>query len=246
MKKRIFISIIYALFFLLGRSQERIITVGFQYKPLFSSRFFGSGEVESTTDVLQAKIKPTWGHNYGMIIRKGITKTISYEFGISYVKRNYLMNVTDLDSGLHSTSRFGIVSYEIPNQALVYIRLGERFYMNNAFGFAITAFASDVESSAENRRFYQVSRMTTSFFSASVIANVGFEYRSEKSGFFYLGASFQRPVSPIANTTVFYEKSNFLLYNTAMKLNGSYLTVDFRYFFHEDPIKKEKNKTKKK
>ena len=244
MKNKILLLILFISGFSLGNCQEQLLTFGFQYKPIFSSRFFGAGEVESTSDIFNAKIKPVWGHNYGMIIRRGITKSISYEVGISYVKRNYLMTATDLDSGFTTESRFGIVSYEIPNQMLIYVRLGKNFYMNNAFGFAVTAFASDVESRATDKRIYQTSRMTTRFFSGSIIANVGFEYRTEKSGFFYIGASFQQPLKHIANTTAYYDKTNLLIYNTPLQLEGAYLTLDLRYFFNEDPIKKEKNKTR--
>lgn len=246
MKKFIVFIVLLAMLNPKGYTQERLLTVGFQYKPLLSSQFFGSGPVENTKDILKAEIKPIWGHNYGMMIRRGFTKSISYEVGINYVKRNYRLTCTDLDSGFTSSGTFSLVSYEIPNQMLIYVRLGERFYMNNAFGVALTAFASDVESYAENRRFHELSLLTTRWFSASMIANVGFEYRTEKSGFFYIGASLQRPFKNIANTTVTYEKTNLLLYSVPLSLSGAYLTLDFRYFFHEQPVKEKKNKSKKK
>lgn len=230
----------------LSMAQDRIITVGLQYKPIFASKFFGAGEIEVRDDIFKASIRPTWGHSYGMIIRRGINKTLSYEAGLNYTKRRYGISCTDLDSGFTDQSDFSLVSYEIPNQLLVYIRLGERFYMNNALGFAVTAFASDVQSFGTDRRFYHFSQMTTSFLSAAIIANVGFEYRSRKSGFFYLGASFHNPIKNISRSYITYQKDNFNSYTGNFNLRGTYLTVDLRYFFNESPIRQEKNKTKPK
>ncbi|MFN3342610.1 MAG: hypothetical protein ACK40M_07925 [Flavobacteriales bacterium] len=244
MKRLILILLIFSPFGILN-AQERMLTLGIQYKPIFASRFFGAGEITTKDDALEASITPTWGHSYGMIIRRGFTKMISYEGGISYVKRRYAINCTDVDSGFSSPSDFSLVSYEIPNQMLIYIQLGERLYMNTAFGISLIAFASDVQSFATDRRFYHFSQLTTNFLSAALIANVGFEYRTKKSGFFYFGASFHNPVKDITRSYIEYSKDNFSTYRADFGLRGTYLTLDFRYFFHEAPIREQKNRTKK-
>ncbi|MBX7093098.1 MAG: hypothetical protein K1X56_00130 [Flavobacteriales bacterium] len=225
-----------------GFAQEQLITVGMQYKPIFASKFFGAGEVSASDSNFTVSVKPTWGHSYGMIIRRGFTKTISLETGINYVRRRYGMSCTDTDSGFTDKSDFSIISYEIPTQMLIYVRLGERFYMNNAFGLSLTAFASDVESHGTDQRFFQYSRMTTNFLSAALIANVGFEYRSKKAGFYYLGASFHKPVKNIANSYATYNQDPFRSHTAFFDLTGTYLTVDLRYFFHEAPVKPKKKK----
>ncbi|MFN5371602.1 MAG: hypothetical protein ACK5B6_09090, partial [Bacteroidia bacterium] len=73
----------------------------------------------------------------------------------------------------------------------------------------------------------------------SLIANVGAEYRSEKSGYFYVGCSLNRPFSPIYKSVIDYVINNQVVHNAFADLRGAYLTVDFRYFFHEDPARKK-------
>ena len=67
----------------------------------------------------------------------------------------------------------------------------------------------------------------------SVIINYGFEYRSKKSGYYYIGASYNRPLSFIGVSDLRMEQ-NGAGNNLQIPINGSYLTVDVRYFFHED------------
>jgi hypothetical protein len=73
-------------------------------------------------------------------------------------------------------------------------------------------------------------------FQPAVIANLGWEWRTVKSGYFYIGASFHAPFSYEYVTRIRYEEGQVTeeFYNT---LSGSYLTIDFRYFFHEEPAK---------
>ncbi len=56
----------------------------------------------------------------GMIIRKGISNTVSIESGINYVKRNY--NLSIADSASERTTSFTIVGYEIPVTGMVFIQ----------------------------------------------------------------------------------------------------------------------------
>ena len=243
-------SRIFLFLFLMGvaetsKSQEQLFTFGLQYKPLFESRFFDAGSVEAEEDVLFSSVRPVWGHSGGMIIRRGFTKLFAYETGISYVKRNYRMDFRDKVSSETDHTQFGMVSYEIPNQFLIYIQLGDRLFMNTAFGTSVVAFASDVQSSGiNNDRFYHYTQKSSWFASFALTANIGFEYRTEKSGFFYFGGSFQRPFNDIATSFVYYDKSNHEQYRVKMGLSGAYLTADIRYFFHAEPVKKEKNRTK--
>ena len=64
------------------------------------------------------------------------------------------------------------------------------------------------------------------------LANFGFEYRTKNSGYFYLGTSYHLPFAPIMDFAMVYD------YQGGKKLQidhvqGSYLTLDLRYFFNE-------------
>ena len=105
--------------------------------------------------------------------------------------------------------------------------------MNNALGLSIDMFPSDVITSAS---YFLHSSRRTSFINPALLANLGFEYRTEKSGFFYVGASYHRPFSKFMSTKVKYDSNNKIAEAETM-LTGSYLTIDFRYFFPETPEK---------
>jgi hypothetical protein len=246
MKNYFLLFVVWLAFFNSSVAQERLLTVGFQVKPIIPTDISDAGPVVLESTPFRATFAPALGYGYGMVIRNGFNKSLSYEVGINYVKRKFSMLCEDLDSGITDKSDFGLVSYEIPNQLLVYIQLGERLYMNTAGGISFNAYASAVASKGQNNRFQQQSLLNTGFISFSAIANVGFEYRTEKSGFFYIGASFNKPFKPVTRTTANYERNSFENYSVETKLSGTYLTLDLRYFFHSKPIKEKKNRTEKK
>jgi hypothetical protein len=236
-----------ALCSLLGLSvsaQERVTTLGVQFKPMVPSKFFGTAGQEITNGEFTAQVDPRFGHNFGMVVRHGLTKVWSFETGISLVQRNFRMNwsVPGLDA--QSSVNYRFVSYEIPVQALVYVRLGKQLWMNASGGMCIDMYPSDIASATSSRRDTVVYDFVQDTFrrrwiQISVLANYGFEWRSKESGFFYIGASFHRPFQEIAYTrtsvTINSNPSSAVL-----EMNGSYLTLDLRYFFHEDPERRRK------
>ena len=102
--------------------------------------------------------------------------------------------------------------------------------MNTSGGLGIDWYASSVISNGENGLIQHVS-LKKYWMHFSVLANVGFEYRTEEIGRFYLGASFVNPLKSITSTTVKYNyiDAKFQRYET--ELNGTYITIDLRYFF---------------
>ncbi len=217
-------------------SQERVSTVGIQIKPIIPVQFFDAGKQEVNQNNIQFINQPKMGLSFGMVIRKGFTDALSLETGINFLKRNYDLTINDPENSLSETSSFRIVNYEIPVQGLVYVRLGRQMFMNVSGGFSVDIYPTplytydDYFTNAVNRN---------NWAQISLIANIGWEYRTEKSGYFYFGASLHRPFS-----TMMREFVNYNGYNKneeiIIDLTGNYLTIDIRYFFHEDPEKKKK------
>ena len=79
----------------------------------------------------------------------------------------------------------------------------------------------------------------------SLIANLGFEYRTRKSGYFYLGASYHNTFGDIADVFVSYKELNsnqhVVLIEPYPSVNGNYLSLDLRYYFNPEPRKKSAN-----
>ncbi len=220
-------------------SQSRLTSFGVQFKPIFPLGFLGTGKQTVTVDTSNVKfdLALKGGYNFGMVIRKGFTDLLAMELGINYVKRKYHLDVDD--EGIPESSEFRIIGYEIPASLLVYIRLGEKIFMNASLGASADMYASNVQSISQYHSTLTVRNHT---FQAAVVANLGWEYRTEKSGFFYLGFSLHRPFDYELTTKVHY-KRNTKEMDVYQPLSGSYLTVDVRYFFPEDPKKKKRRTT---
>lgn len=247
MKKYLFILLILCSSSVFA--QKNVLTVGIQYKPVFPSRFFNGGPLEIQKDGLTASATQRYGHNIGLPVRFGITNWLSAETGISFIQRNYKLNYAyENDSVSHEMeSSLKIVSYQIPIKAMFFVRLGKQIYMNTSVGAAMILFPSDVEKSLEiNLReqfLLEGRRGKGGWFQGAFLADLGFEYRMERKGIIYLGASYHLPFQPIMDVAFGYENDgNYTV--DAGTLGGSFLTLDIRYYFPEKELKKKKKKKK--
>ena len=221
-------------------AQNDITTVGFQLKPTFTSSFIGTGAQSISDSSFNYAIKPGSGYVAGMIIRKGYTPSLSIEFGLNYAVRN--TSISASNGTVSAENKLRIVGYEIPFSQLIFIRLSNNIYMNAGAGACLNMFPSDVFKRDSTFSTYGSRSM---LFNPSLLANIGFEFRTNESGYFYLGASLNRPFSEIYQFKFNYLNQGILQNAAYGNLNGAYLALDFKYFFHEDPEKKKKRLEKK-
>lgn len=217
-----------------GFGQKGVTTFGLQYKPILPNRFIGFYEKEFNEGIFESTVKQKLGHSAGMLIRIGLSERISLETGINFTQRNYRLNYAVPDSGYSATDQVRVISYEVPVSGLVYIRLGDQFYMNTSLGAALTLFPSDVRTTepiGPNERFQQEGAYKSKVQGA-MLANIGFEYRTKSKGYWYIGSSYHLPFSNIMTFAMSYERSSGSTI-AIDNITGSYLTLDFRYFFHE-------------
>lgn len=217
------------------KAQEKVTTFGIQFKPIVPLNYIDGGKQAKEQNNISFEIDPKVGLSFGMVIRKGLTKNISLETGINYLRRNFSLSINDKDSAFSSNSKFRLVTYEIPVSGLVYVQLGREMFMNVSGGLSVDVYPTplfvseyEVFANAVNRK---------SWVQLSLIANVGWEYRTRKSGYWYVGFSFHRPFSSLMQSFVTYEAYN-RNEEARFDLSGNYLTIDLRYFFHEDKEKK--------
>lgn len=243
---RMISSIILVVLFNVAMSQERVTTFGVEIKPIIPSNLFNTGQTALTQNGIDYELNQRIGYSFGGVMRFGMTNWLSLESGISFVRRNFSTNVSDPAYGFTDTVGFRVIGYEIPVSGLVFVQLSDEIFMNAAFGLALDMFPSDV-GNGNDVDFIQISRRRglgggSSFMTWSklgLIANVGFEYRTEKSGYFYIGGSYHRPFQPIYDTYLYYTNTDGVEDRAKLAMSGNYLTIDFRYFFHEEPKKKE-------
>jgi hypothetical protein len=230
---RAVLLLVLLLFMTRVEAQQGVTTFGLQLKPVIPLEFFGPLTTVQRPE-LQGTIELQGGLAFGMNIRVGITNAVSIETGIGQITRRYSFSLNNDTSGFFGEDVVRYVGYEIPITGLVYIRLGERTWMNSALGFSLDMYPSDVQRDLENGRIYIYRNNWAQF---GVLGNMGVEYRTEKSGTFYLGATYHQPFNPMATVDLTYASSanNFFPYVMRTDLEGGYLTVDLRYYFHEDP-----------
>lgn len=225
----------------LGSSAQKGITAfGVQYKPIVPNTLIGTFNQDFNELPLQSSIQQKFGHVLGMVIRRGFTKNISIETGINFTQRNFNLFYDVPDSGLSGTNDVRIISYSIPLSGLIYIRLGEQVYMNASLGASAVLFPSDVRvvTNIEGASdFFLMEGAYRSKLQGALETNVGFEYRTKKFGWFYLGASYHLPFSSISTFAMSYEyvPGKFVSFGN---VRGSHMTIDLRYFFNEKRDKK--------
>lgn len=234
-------NLIAFLFFLLSFSafsqehKKGETLFGIEFKFLVPISILNAGPQELGNDSIAIKINSDRGYAFGAIIRHNFSKMFTLETGIRVTKRYFPIDFSQKNTGQSESSSIELNMYEIPVQWLLYIRLGEQFYMNTLFGVSLNFYPSDVTKTESNYSYYFLRK---SWIHASILASVGFEYRTKKSGYLYLGASILRPFTEIGTLYFSYYHdgvtSNDVNFNTLV--SGTYLSVDLRYFFN----KKEK------
>lgn len=240
------------LFFLLtvfiasiGFAQKGVTTVGMQYKPIIPNTIIGTyyQDFSDSSGRFSSSIQQKVGHSFGMVIRHGITNVISFETGLEFTQRNFGLNFEVEDSGYAAKGKVGIVGYEIPFKALIFIRLGKQFYMNTALGASFNYFPSEVKVTIPIRanQYFSQEAARLNRIQGALLANIGFEYRTKKSGYFYLGSSFNLPFASLYTFAMSYEYQNGKIL-TIDNVRGSYLTLDLRYYFNEKPETKTNTK----
>lgn len=245
MKSTLALSLFY--FLMLGwtttSAQKNVTTFGLTARPGFPNQFLGGGPLEFSDSSTFYKINQNSGISFGALVRHGISDRLSLETGILYTKRNYQMNITD--TTFTGKSNFSIIGYEIPISALVFIQLDEKLWMDAGLGANLNIFPSDVTTYQDYFIQYSARKQKVN---GGVMGHLGVEYRTAKSGYFYVGFVYLRSLSNIYSTLVeYYPERDFDKLPTTTgrtNLGGDYFGIDFKYFFHEDPEKREKRKKK--
>lgn len=212
---------------------------GFQFKPLIPGDFLAKSQIKVSEGSFTGTFTQKYGYSFGAMMRIGFTKLISFETGINQVKRNYQIDFNHADSSLTGSTDFGIVSYDIPFNAMIYIQLSKKIYTNASLGTSLVCYTSNVGQSVavENKVVFIAEGRRMRKFDAEINANFGFELRTEKNGFFYVGSSARIPFAPIFKVDAAYQFPSEEAVAAIGSVNGAYLSLDFRYFF---PLSKKK------
>lgn len=211
-------------------AQRPTTTFGLQVKPVIPFSFFET-IATAQRENLSGDLRLEGGFAFGMTVRTGITNSISLETGIGQITRRFAFTLRNDTSGYSDQGQVRYIGYEIPLAALVYVRLGERSWMNGSLGGSFDFYPSDAQKDLEYGRVYVYRNR---WVQLGLLGNLGVEYRTERSGTFYLGATYHRPFTDMATADLTWYTNTFFPYTMRTTLDGGYLTIDLRYYFHED------------
>ncbi len=205
---------------------------GLQVKPVLPTRFIGTPEATFTQNEFTSTITQKMGYSFGGTVRAGFTKLLAFETGINFTQRNFDLSMSVADSGVFASNDISFISYDIPLNGLVYVQMSEKIYMNASMGVALVFKPSSVGvlTTPGGAHTFAHTGVANRKGAIELNANFGFEYRTEKSGFFYIGGSGRVPLSPIFDLISKYKYQGYT--NTQYgPIDGSYLSIDFKYFF---------------
>lgn len=221
------------LFFILGLSSMYAQTkanFGLQYKPILPVKALNVTDLKLSENGMNVTLSPQLGLNFGAVIRWELLEKLSLETGLNYNKRNFSMTAMLEDTAVSNSLNYSIITYEVPIQALFYVRFSKQWYMNVASGFSINFRASNVGKLSEDENFSQTTYVKN--LNLAYVANIGIEYRTKKNGAIYLGASLTNPFRPLGEIHI---SSHVEYYSKQIvgDVSGNYISIDLRYFFHD-------------
>jgi hypothetical protein len=205
---------------------------GVQVRPVLPTRFIGSPILTLSNKEYTTTIQQKIGYSFGGTLRAGFTNTLAFETGINFVQRNYAVRMAVPDSNVNAENSFSFISYDIPMNCLMYIKMSEKVYVNGSLGLYLSYKPTDVGIVTLPGSYFSFThtgwvKHKTAF---GINANMGVEFRSKKRGFYYIGGSACVPFSPVFNLTTQYKYQGFK--NTLnASVDGSFFTIDFKFFF---------------
>jgi hypothetical protein len=205
---------------------------GIQVKPVFPTKFIGDPTQAFSLDGFETTISQRMGYSFGGTVRAGLTKLIALETGINFTQRNFNLTMGVPDSNSYAEDQMSFIEYDIPLNALFYIQLSKKFYMNASLGTAITFKPTDVGvfNQPGGHHRYTHTGLTRKKVGLDLNANIGFEFRTKKAGFFYLGGSGRVPFAPLFDLVADWEYQGNGT-RIVGEVDGSFLAIDFKYFF---------------
>jgi hypothetical protein len=230
-------------------SQKNLTTFGVSFKPMIAGSLLNEGDPSSSENNVDYFTDKAFGYSAGMVVRHNFTKLFAVESGINYTRRNFDMRVEDPSNDYTFHQQFGVIAYEIPIQALVYIQLSKQIFMDASFGLVADLFPSDVAVFDREDKIIMEGRRR-SWFQGALTANIGWEWRTQKNGAFYLGGTYHRTFGDMYGFLMQYDADPSSISSIPIRMNnivnGNYLTIDLRYFFHANiDEQKERRKTRR-
>ena len=206
---------------------------GVEVKSILPTQYIGNPVLEQSINGFNTTFTQKPGYSFGGVVRVGLTKLLALETGLHLNHRNFDIDMSVPSENSYATNSLSFITYDLPINGLVYIRLAEQWFMNTAIGASISYNPTNVgvKTLPGGPHIYKHTGLAQKVI-FEFGANVGFEFRTKKAGFYYLGGGARVPMQ-----TLFYLKSQYgqLSSNNVEEIvsdvDGSYLSISLKYFF---------------
>lgn len=212
---------------------------GFHVKPLIPFGLVGDKPFIVRVKNFETTISPLIGYSYGAILRVGLTKLLAIETGINYARRNYRANYSIVDSNIFAIDEVSYISFDVPINFLVYIKLGNQLFMNVGIGASLNYNPSSIFSVINPKEEHLIlfKGQRENLFDFNTNADIGIEYRTRSFGAFYIGVSGCIPFSPTLKITSVYRYGTYETIALG-QIEGASFAFNFKYLFHNQKKKK--------
>jgi hypothetical protein len=219
----------------LGEKKELYpIHFGIHTKIIVPSNFLGSVKTSLVNEGFQSTLTQKTGFSYGALIRADYTKNITLECGINYIQRQFTADMSYSDSIelIQDTNKLTFINYELPITGIVKIQLARTVFalvgLGPSFTFKPTNVAL-VDLPGGKHTFYHSGSVKK--FGVDLNVQGGFEFRTKKSGYFYIGSGVKVPTAYLFNWGGKYAQQGSSESLIAFdKTNGAFLSFDIRYY----------------
>ncbi|MEY4658956.1 MAG: hypothetical protein RJB36_722 [Bacteroidota bacterium] len=242
--RQIFLISFFIPFFLFAQKENKFGVqnyFGFQTRMIVPSNMIGPNSLTLTKDYFTTTIQQNPGYAFGGVVRLGLSELISIETGLNYVQRIFGITMQQTDSNIVATNTMRFIQYDIPISAVINVKLNKSIYANAFLGLALQNKPSSVgiiDNPIGKHQFFHMGLVDIhKKISFDLMTGAGFEWRTKKSGVFYLGGSARVALAPVFQLIAKYQYVNeeSLVFG---EVNGSYLSVDLKYFL---PYKRASN-----
>lgn len=202
---------------------------GIQVKPILPSSMFRIVTDEVFQDGIIYNVTPQRGYSAGATIRFGLSSRFIVQTDINYIHRNF--SFSSLEGEKKTEVDLRVISYEIPLLLTHFVRLSEEIYMGQTTGFSFQFLPTNLFSRKGDLEQLSLKRR---WVSTSLVVNVGFEWRTESSGYFYFGPTYNMYFYPMFQSRIQYKDAASKTHHALTDLRGDYFGIVLRYIFDPD------------
>lgn len=206
----------------------------FRVNVLFPNNFQATKSYTLSQEYTRSTVTQLTGYDFGGLFRIKYTEKISIEAGLSYTARKFDIRGEVLDSNQFTRDTLKFTTFDIPVNALIFVKMSEKVHSNVGFGLSFLYKPSTVRVYSQPSSASSLDHvgLVTNKFGMDLNGQVGVELRTEEKGIFYLGGSVKVPLTPLFTMYSLYRYKTQATQRADQKIQGGAITLDLRYFFN--------------